>query len=88
MVLQCAGKLTTPLESGPVTTDLTTTVIHSYKLLINDVKTRSLTHFFTVNKQVHFDILKLVQGGFIYMYTEELQKLLNNKLVNKVVSKT
>jgi len=26
------------LESGPVTADLTTTVIHNYKLLINDVK--------------------------------------------------
>jgi len=26
------------LESGPVTADLTTTVVHSYKLLINDVK--------------------------------------------------
>jgi len=26
------------LESGPVTTDLTTTVVHSSELLINDVK--------------------------------------------------
>jgi len=26
------------LESGPVTADLTTTVIHSSKLLINDIK--------------------------------------------------
>jgi len=35
----------TSLESGPVTADLTTTVIHSYKLLINDVKpVHSLTH--------------------------------------------
>jgi len=25
------------LRSGPVTSDLTTTVVHSYKLLINDV---------------------------------------------------
>jgi len=28
----------TRLESGPVTADLTTTVVHSSKLLINDVK--------------------------------------------------
>jgi len=27
-----------PDESGPVTADLTTTVVHIYKLLINDVK--------------------------------------------------
>jgi len=26
------------LESGPVTADLTTTVVHSYTFLINDVK--------------------------------------------------
>jgi len=28
----------TRLESGPVTADLTTTIVHSSKLLINDVK--------------------------------------------------
>jgi len=28
----------TRFESGPVTADLTTTVVHSYNLLINDVK--------------------------------------------------
>jgi len=41
--------LNTRHKSGPVTTDLTTTVVHSYKLLINDVKPqllRSLTHPF------------------------------------------
>jgi len=38
MVLQCATNLKTWLESGPVTTDFTTTVIRSYKLLINAVK--------------------------------------------------
>jgi len=27
----------TQIESGPVTVDLTTTVVHSYKLLINDI---------------------------------------------------
>jgi len=28
----------TGFESGPLTADLTTTVVHSYKSLINDVK--------------------------------------------------
>jgi len=30
--------LKTRLESAPITADLTTTVVYSYKLLINDVK--------------------------------------------------
>jgi len=34
MVLWCAGAIKSRLESGPVTADLTTTAIHSYKLLI------------------------------------------------------
>jgi len=35
----------TRLVSGPVTADLTTTVVHSYQLLINDVKSvHSITH--------------------------------------------
>jgi len=34
MVLRCTGTL--KLESGPVTVDLTTTVVHSYKLPRND----------------------------------------------------
>jgi len=35
----------TQLESGPVTADLTTAIIHSYKLLINNVKPiHKLTH--------------------------------------------
>jgi len=38
IVIWCAGKLTHGFESGPVTADLTTTVVHSYKLLINEVK--------------------------------------------------
>jgi len=38
----------TRLESGPVTVDLTINVVHSSKLLINDVKpVHSLTHCFT-----------------------------------------
>jgi len=36
MVLRCDGTL--KLEYGPVTADLTTTVVHSSKLLINDIK--------------------------------------------------
>jgi len=31
-------QLKTPLESRPVTADMTTIVVHSYKLLINDVE--------------------------------------------------
>jgi len=38
MVLRCAGDIKTRLESGPVTADLTTTIVHNYTLLINDVK--------------------------------------------------
>jgi len=34
----CADTLKPWFESGPVTADLTTTVLHSYKLLINGVK--------------------------------------------------
>jgi len=35
----------TRLESGPVTADMTPTVVHSFKVLINDVKPdHSLTH--------------------------------------------
>jgi len=45
MVFDGVISLKTRLESGPVTADLTTTVIHSYKLLINDVKPdHSLMH--------------------------------------------
>jgi len=39
MVLHCAGTLKkTSLSLDQVTADLTTTVIHSYKLLINDIQ--------------------------------------------------
>jgi len=38
MVLRCAGTFNTRLKSRPVTADLTTTVVHSSKLLLNDVK--------------------------------------------------
>jgi len=39
MVLRCADTpKQTRLESGPVTTDLTTTVVQSYSSLRNDVK--------------------------------------------------
>jgi len=36
--LRCAGTIKPQLESGPFRADLTTTVVHSSKLLINDVK--------------------------------------------------
>jgi len=36
------------LESGPVTADLTTTVVHRSKLLKKRRYTRSLTHYFNV----------------------------------------
>jgi len=36
-VLRCAGEFKPLLESGPVKADLTSSFIHSYKLLINDV---------------------------------------------------
>jgi len=36
MVLRCASTIKS--KAGPVTADLTITVIHSSKLLINDVK--------------------------------------------------
>jgi len=38
MVLLCADTFKTQLESGPVTADLTTTVVHSDKSLINNIK--------------------------------------------------
>jgi len=38
IVLWCTDALKPRLESGTVTADLTTTVTHKYKLLINDVK--------------------------------------------------
>jgi len=46
MVLRCAGDLKPSLiESRPITAYLTTHVVHSYKLLIHDVKpVHSLTH--------------------------------------------
>jgi len=38
MVLWCAGTLKSGLSLNHITADLTTTVIRSYKLLINNVK--------------------------------------------------
>jgi len=35
MVLRCAAKL--KLESGPVTADLITNVVHSFEMMINDI---------------------------------------------------
>jgi len=45
----------TRFESGPVTADLTTTVVHSNKSLINDVKTiHSLTLQVTIDLNILF----------------------------------
>jgi len=50
MVLGCVGTFKTWLESEPVTEDLTTAVVHSYKLLLNGVKlVHSLTHSCTIH---------------------------------------
>jgi len=38
MVLRCAGTLKTWIQSGPVTVEMTTTVVHSYNFLINCIK--------------------------------------------------
>jgi len=46
MVLWCVGTLKPWLDSGPVTADLTTTVVHSCKLLINDFKPNHLPTLF------------------------------------------
>jgi len=58
MVLRVCWHIKTRLESGPVTADLTTTVVHSYKLLTNNVKpVHSLIQYktcFTINKFEEF----------------------------------
>jgi len=42
----------TRLESGPVTADLTTTVVHSYKLPMNDIThVRSLTLYLCTREE-------------------------------------
>jgi len=51
MVLRCAD---TRFESGPVTADMTTTVVNSYKWLRNDVKPLSLTLQFRIG--VNYDM--------------------------------
>jgi len=65
MVLRCAGTIKPGLsQAGPVTADLTTTVVNSYKLLINVVNTRSLTQS-SYNCDDNW-ILKL--NFFFYLY--------------------
>jgi len=51
----------TRFESGPVTADLTTTVVHSYKLLINNVK--SVHSIFLSNTNVFFVLLPSYTGN-------------------------
>jgi len=56
------------MESGPVTADITTTVVHSYTLLINDVK------------PVHPLTLKLNRIQIIlYMISNSVQIVLSQK---------
>lgn len=58
MVLQSTGTLNPGLSFEPVTPDLTTTVVHNYKLLRNDVKlTYSLTYI-----SIIFHYLKTAKG--------------------------
>jgi len=49
MVPWCADTLKTRLESGPVTADLKTTVVHSSKLLINSYRDLSETDYILKN---------------------------------------
>jgi len=61
-VLRCAGTDKTRFESGPVTADLTTTVVHNFKLLINDVKPdHSLTFFNEI--RLHLQNLKEINSN-------------------------
>jgi len=47
MALHCVGTYKTWLEYGPVTADLTTTVVYSHQLLLNNIKPiQSLTQNF------------------------------------------
>jgi len=60
-VLQCAGKwhINTRLESGPVTADLTTTVVHRYKFRCQTVlNIRVCVEFNMLNSVLY--ILKLI----------------------------
>jgi len=62
MVLRCAGTI----KSVPVTADLTTTVIHSAKLLINAVKpANSLMHSngFQTNVMLYTCMLCLIDNS-------------------------
>jgi len=50
------------LESGPVTADLITTVIHSYELLINDVK--PFTH--SLQQGTFFNLMIKVEKDYVH----------------------
>jgi len=57
IVLYCAG---TQLESGPVTTDQTTTVLYSYKSLRNYVKpVHSLKSYLLLDMSAHVKVTLL-----------------------------
>jgi len=53
IVLRCAGTYTR-LGAGSVTAEMTTTVVHGYKLLINDVKP---VHSLAYRDGIHFYFL-------------------------------
>jgi len=48
----------TRLESGPVTADLTITVVHSSKLLINDTKPDHSLTYFTLTVFTSIEVFK------------------------------
>jgi len=52
-------------ESGPLTADLTTTVVHSFKLLRKDIKPVHL-----LNPLIHLFICWLIQSLNIYIYNQ------------------
>jgi len=59
MVLRCAGTFKIRLESGPVTVDMTTTVIHLYNSMRKDFKpfSHSLVYFSTYNTPTDLEIV-------------------------------
>jgi len=54
------------IESGPVTADLTTTVVHSYTLLINDVKP-SLTLSNPTNQPTNQTAINTIYKQFYFV---------------------
>jgi len=73
IVLRCAGTMKTRLESGPVTADLTTPVVHSSKLVIHDVKPdQSFTHIFRYSSPLLCPVLSLSLSLCVCIYSVSL----------------